>query len=85
MNKIKILPVIFIFLIFSLFTFGQDPVDPPTPPPCPTTGNPPVGSPIEDGVPVVLALAFFYGAFKLRQVMKKKKEEPEPEQKEIGS
>jgi hypothetical protein len=85
MNKIKNFLVILAFLIVPIVSFGLNPNDgtPPPPPPCPTGGgggggDPVPGAPIEDGVPVLLGMAFIYAAYKLRQVMKKTKE-PEEE------
>jgi hypothetical protein len=70
MYKTRKLIIILFFFSFSFVCFGVDP-PPPDPPPCPTNGDPPVGTPIEDGVPVVLGLALFYAAFKLHQARKK--------------
>jgi len=72
-HKIKRLLIILFFFSFSYISFGEDP-PPPDPPPCPTNGDPPVGSPIEDGVPIIVGLALFYGALKLHQTRKKLKE-----------
>jgi hypothetical protein len=71
--KIKSLIIILFFFSISFVSFGEDP---PPPPPCPTIGDPPVGglAPIEDGVPIVIGLALFYGAYKLNQARKKFKE-----------
>jgi hypothetical protein len=71
--RIKRLLIILFFFGISFISFGDDPVPPP-PPECPVPGNPPVGSPIEDGVPVVIGLALIYGAFKLQQARRKLKE-----------
>jgi len=71
--KIKRFLIIILFFSISFISFGDDPAPPP-PPECPTTNSPPVGSPIEDGVSVILGLGLFYGAFKLQQVRKKIKE-----------
>jgi len=71
--KLKRFLIILLFFSISFISFGVDP-PPPDPPPCPTNGDPPVGSPIEDGVPVVIALALIYGAFKLQQTRRKLKE-----------
>lgn len=70
--KIKRYLMIIVFFCISFISFGDDPAPPP-PPDCPTGGSP-VGSPIEDGVAVVIGLALFYGAFKLQHVRKKLKE-----------
>jgi hypothetical protein len=70
-HKIKHLLIIFLFFIFSAVSFGADP-GPPAPPPCPE-GDPTVGR-IENGVPIILGLALFYGAFKLQQIRRKLKE-----------
>jgi hypothetical protein len=72
--KIKRFLFILFFLGISFISFGADPLEPPPPPDCPGPGNPPVGSPIEDGVPVVIGLALIYGAFKLQQARRKLKE-----------
>jgi len=72
--KIKRLLVIFFFLGLSSISFGEDP---PPPPPCPDGSNPPIGpptAPIEEGVPIIIGLALFYGALKLQQARKKLKE-----------
>jgi hypothetical protein len=72
--KIKRLLVILFFFGLSVFSFGEDP---PPPPPCPGSTDPPVGgpeAPIEDGVPIIIGLALFYGALKLNQTRKKLKE-----------
>ncbi len=71
--KIKSLLIILLFFSFSFVSFG-DPPDPPPPGPPPGGGDPPVDSPIEDGVPIVIGLALFYGAYKLNQARKKLKE-----------
>jgi hypothetical protein len=79
--KIKSLLIILFFFSITFVSFGEDP---PPPPPCPgdpnvVVGGPgPQGSPIEDGVPIVIGLALFYGAYKLNQARKKLKE-PEKE------
>jgi hypothetical protein len=72
--KIKRFFIIILLFSISFISFGADP-PPPDPPPCPS-GNPPtyVGSPIEDGVPVIIGLALIYGAFKLQQARRKLKE-----------
>jgi hypothetical protein len=72
--KIKRFLIIILFFGISFVSFGADP-PPPDPPPCPTSGDPHfVGSPIEDGVPVIIGLALIYGAFKLQQARRKLKE-----------
>jgi hypothetical protein len=71
--KIKRFAILLIFFCISFFSYSADP-PPPDPPPCPTTGDPPVGAPIEDGIPVVIGLALIFGAFKLQQALKKLKE-----------
>ena len=71
--KIKRLLIILLFFGISFVSFGDDPLLPPPPPPCPSD-NPPVGGPIEDGVPVILGLALFYAALKLKQARRKLKE-----------
>jgi len=71
--KIKRFLIVSLFFCISFISFGDDPAPPP-PPECPTPYSPPVGSPIEDGVAVIVGLALFYGAFKLEQVRKKLKE-----------
>jgi hypothetical protein len=64
--SIKRFLIIILFLSISFVSFGDDPVPPP-PPDCPAPNSPPVGSPIEDGVAVIIGLALFYGAIKLHQ------------------
>ena len=71
--KIKRILIILVFLSFSAVSFAEDP-PPPEPPPCPGQYDPPVGSPIEDGIPIVIGLALVYGALKLHQTRKKMKE-----------
>jgi hypothetical protein len=72
--KIKRFLTVLLFSSISFISFGVDP-GPPPPPPCPPTGDPNVvGSPIEDGISVILGLALFYGAFKLQQARRKLKE-----------
>ena len=78
MNRIKSLVIIFSFFLVPLVSLGSDP-PPPPPPPCPGSGNPAdkvggANAPIEDGIPVILALAFFYGVYKLRQTVRKSKD-----------
>jgi len=72
--KIKRFLIVLLFFSISFISFGEDPAAPPPPPPCPGGLDPPVGTPIEDGVPVILGLALFYGAFKLQQARRKLKE-----------
>jgi hypothetical protein len=74
--KIKNLLIILYFFSISFISFGEDP---PPPPPCPGPSDVNkyvggTGSPIEDGVPIVIGLALFYGAYKLHQARKKLKE-----------
>ena len=78
--KIKGLLIILCFFCISFVSFGEDP---PPPPPCPGTADcqkfvggtgETTGAPIEDGVPIVIGLALFYGAYKLNQARKKLKE-----------
>jgi hypothetical protein len=71
--KIKNILLIFLLFIIPIISFGDDP-GPPPPPECPGPSAPPVGSPIEDGVPIILGLALFYGAFKLKKIQLKLKE-----------
>jgi hypothetical protein len=71
--KIKRFLFVILFFSISFISFGDDPVPPP-PPECPTVNSPPVGTPIEDGVAVIIGLALFYGAFKLNQARGKLKE-----------
>jgi hypothetical protein len=73
LDSIKRFLFIILFLSISFISFGDDPVPPP-PPECPPINSPPVGSPIEDGVAVILGLALFYGAFELYQTRRKFKE-----------
>jgi hypothetical protein len=70
--KLKRFLIVLFFSSISFISFGVDP-GPPPPPPCPG-GNEVVGSPIEDGVSVILGLALFYGAYKLHQARRKLKE-----------
>ena len=73
--KIKKLLIILFFFAFCGISFGEDP---PPPPPCPDGTDPPIGppgpAPIENGVPIVIGLALFYGAIKMQQIRKKLKE-----------
>jgi len=77
----KLFNVLLILMFFSLNVAALAD-GPPPPPPDPGTGGGgggPVGAPIDGGLGILLAMGGVYGAKKLYQARKDKKEEKESE------
>lgn len=80
MHKFRTFFLVLLLSGMSLLTMAQDPGTPPDPGACPESGPPvqpggALGSPIEDAIPFVLAMAFLYGAYQFTRIKLGVKEE----------
>ena len=80
MKTLKLILVLFAFMVLPMLSFSDTP---PPPPPGgsggPGGGGTPVGVPIDGGMGILLALGLAYGGKKLYS-MRKEKAEPETEE-----
>jgi uncharacterized protein HemX len=70
MKKIRAIIALAAFAVLPLISIADNPSPPPPPPGGPGGGPNPVGTPVDGGMVILLALGIGYGGWKIYQIRK---------------